>query len=173
MRSFYDSSLWESRRLEGEASLKQLMRDGVSYTSAVCVLIGTETWSRRWVRYEITRAIIDNRGLLGVHLNNINHHQTGGTHPLGQNPFDYLAIGKEQTHPLLPAKYYIYVWSYSRWVRYQDYTDLVTRPAYLRDPAPGDVVQLSTGVYVYDFAHGEGHKNIGAWIDAAAIAVGR
>jgi hypothetical protein len=49
-RSFYDSSIWERRRLEGDDTLKRLMREGVQYTSAVCVLIGADTWSRRWVR---------------------------------------------------------------------------------------------------------------------------
>jgi hypothetical protein len=63
MRTFYDGSLWESRKLQGPEALKQLIRDGVKETSAVCVLIGTHTWGRRWVRYEIARAVIDNRGL--------------------------------------------------------------------------------------------------------------
>ena len=67
MRSFYDSSLWESRKLEGPESVKRLIREGVEYTSAVCVLVGSETWSRQWVRYEIARAVIDDRGLLAVH----------------------------------------------------------------------------------------------------------
>src|ERR1700738_5050784 len=68
LRSFYDSSLWESKKLEGDDAVKRLIREGVCYTSAVCVLIGTETWQRRWVKYEIARTIIDERGLLGVHL---------------------------------------------------------------------------------------------------------
>jgi hypothetical protein len=46
-RSFQDSSLWESKKLEGDDSLMRLIREGVQYTSAVCVLIGTHTWSRR------------------------------------------------------------------------------------------------------------------------------
>jgi hypothetical protein len=79
-RSFYDSSIWERRRLEGDDTLKRLMREGVQYTSAVCVLIGADTWSRRWVRYEIARAIIDGRGLLAVHLNNIRHLLTKVAH---------------------------------------------------------------------------------------------
>src|SRR6516162_5702851 len=33
-------------------SIKKLITDGVKCTSAVCVLIGTETWGQRWVRYE-------------------------------------------------------------------------------------------------------------------------
>lgn len=76
MRSFYDSSLWESRKLEGDEAVKRLIRDGVCNTSAVCVLAGSDTWERRWVRYEIARAIIDGRGLLTVHLNSIRHHVT-------------------------------------------------------------------------------------------------
>src|SRR5690242_5243920 len=64
MRSFYDSSLWETRQLDSPESLKGLIRDGVEHTSAVCVLVGSETWYRRWVRYEIARAVIDGRGLL-------------------------------------------------------------------------------------------------------------
>ena len=64
MRSFYDSSLWESRQLDSPDSIKNLVRDGVGHTSAVCVLVGSNTWSRRWVRYEIARAVIDGRGLL-------------------------------------------------------------------------------------------------------------
>ena len=41
MRSFYDSSLWESKKLEGPEAVKRLIRDGVGYTSAVCVLVGS------------------------------------------------------------------------------------------------------------------------------------
>src|SRR6266705_2435814 len=46
MRSFYDSSLWEVKQLEGDEALKRLIREGVDYTSAVCVLIGSQTWQR-------------------------------------------------------------------------------------------------------------------------------
>jgi hypothetical protein len=55
-RGFYDGSLWESRKLNGDESVKTLIREGVEHTSAVCVLIGSETWRRRWVKYEIARA---------------------------------------------------------------------------------------------------------------------
>src|SRR5580693_5388677 len=57
-RSFYDSSLWESKKSEGDEAIKRLIREGVEYASAVCVLVGTETWSRRWVKYEMARSVI-------------------------------------------------------------------------------------------------------------------
>jgi hypothetical protein len=180
-RSFQDSSLWERRQLEGDDAVKRLIREGVQYTSAVCVLAGTDTWSRRWVRYEIARAVIDERGLLTVHINGLNHHQTPTPHPRGENPLAYMAVGKVQTNVLYNPKYYLferkavfnsgqYQWE---WHRYDDYTDPVERPSWLTDPAPGWVMPLSQNAAEYDYVQQLGHKNIGAWIDTAAIQAGR
>ncbi len=69
--TFYDSSLWERRKLEGPEAIKRLIREGVDYTSVVAVLVGFNTWSRRWVRYEIARSVIDGKGLLAIHINGI------------------------------------------------------------------------------------------------------
>ncbi len=85
-RTFCDSSLWESKRLTDPEAIKQLIRKGEEYTSAVCVLAGAETWLRQWVKYEIARAVIDERGLLAVHINGIKHVQTSTPHPRGPNP---------------------------------------------------------------------------------------
>lgn len=178
MRSFYDSSLWESRKLDGPEALKKLIREGVQYTSAVCVLIGSETWGRRWVRYEIARAIIDGRGLLAVHLNSIRHHKTLTPHTRGSNPLDYMGIGK----PTAAGPYFIYEknivpdgfggWRYE-WQRYGDYTNSVSLPNWLSAPATGFIAVLSANAKVYDYIAGDGHKNIGSWIDLAASEVGR
>jgi len=125
-RSFYDSSLWEARQLEGPEALKRLIREGVAYTPAVCVLIGTATWSRRWVRYEVARSVIDGRGLLAVHLNNINHHQTRRPHPVGPNPLDAMGIAVKTDGQL-----YLCEWSNGQWQWYADYTQSITKPAYI------------------------------------------
>lgn len=180
IRSFYDSSLWESRKLEGDEAVKRLIREGVCYTSAVCVLIGSETWLRRWVKYEVARAIIDGRGLLAVHLNNIRHHQTKTPHPLGLNPLDFIGIGKVES--LGKARYYLfeklarsygpgqYSWE---WDRYKGYTDPVERPAWVRDPPADYVMPLSANADLYDHIADQGHKNIGTWMDRAARRAGR
>jgi MTH538 TIR-like domain (DUF1863) len=182
MRSFQDSSLWESRKLEGDDAVKRLIRQGVEYTSAVCVLIGTETWLRRWVRYEIARAIVDGRGLLGVHLNSIRHHHTKTPHTRGYNPLEFLAVGKVQQAVLSTPRYYLYekqavpngIGGYKwDWNLYSDYTLAVSRPAWLTDPPPGYVMPLSQNATVHDYIADDGHRNIGSWIDAAAQRAGR
>ena len=173
MRSFYDSSLWESRQLESPECLKRLIREGVEHTSAICVLVGSQTWARRWVRYEIARAVIDGRGLVSVHLNNIRHHITKQANLLGQNPLACMAVGKVQPYLWMPAQYYLFEYTSWAWVRYQDYTDPVKLPSYLADPDPGYVIALSAGTATYDHVDHCGHRNIGAWIDQAAQRVGR
>jgi hypothetical protein len=173
MRSFYDSSLWERRQLEGPDSVKKVIREGVEYTSAVCVLAGSQTWSRRWVRYEIARAIIDERGLLTVHLNSIRHHQTQTAHERGPNPLGYMAVGKVQSNALEPPRYYLFERAVQGWARYQDYTTPVSLPRWLADMPAGQVRPLSAGTAEHDYIAQDGHMNIGAWIDAAAQQVGR
>jgi hypothetical protein len=177
MRSFYDSSLWESRMLEGDEAIKRLIREGVCYTSAVCVLAGSGTWERRWVRYEIARAIIDGRGLLTVHLNSIRHHVTRTPHTRGYNPLDFMAIGKVQADVWQPARYYLFEkrlvadsagrWQWG-WHRYDDYTLAVDLPGWVRDPEPRFVTPLSDCAAEYDYIANDGHRNIGSWIDLAA-----
>jgi len=178
-RSFYDSSLWESKKLEGPEAVKNLIRTGVQYTSAVCVLVGTATWSRRWVKYEIARAVIDGRGLLAVHINGLNHHERKTSDKLGFNPLHLLGI-----YCQAQGQYYLYEkkqvvlnsltgQSEWQWKPYTDYTVSVKLPPYLSAPTIGYVMPLSRGTKEYDFAAGEGHKNIGKWIDDAAVSAGR
>jgi hypothetical protein len=61
MRSFWDRSIWGKSEAQEPESLKALMRDAVIHSSAVCVLVGTNTWQGRWVKYEIARAVADVR----------------------------------------------------------------------------------------------------------------
>lgn len=167
-RSFYDSSLWESKKLQGDDAVKNLIRQGVGYTSVVCVLVGTETWGRRWVRYEIARSVIDGRGLLAVHINSLKHHSTLQTDPLGVNPISRMGIAKKDN-----GNCYLCEKIGDSWKWYADYTDAVKIPAYLTAPAEGYVRLISEGTSEYDFVDRAGHKNIGAWIDMAAQKVGR
>lgn len=181
-RSFYDSSLWEAKKITNPEVIKQLIRAGVLHTSAVCILAGSDTWCRRWVRYEIARAIIDGRGLLTVHINGIPHHQTKGLHALGRDPLAHLGVAKLQPDKRLPPRYYLYEMSLvydgygcvtEQWTKYGDYVMPVKKPDWLTDPLPGHVMPLSADAAEYDYAGLTGHRNIGSWIDKAAKQAGR
>ncbi|MDX7953720.1 TIR domain-containing protein [Lichenihabitans sp. Uapishka_5] len=171
VQGFYDKSLWESRKRDGEESLRSLIRTGVENSSVVCVLIGSQTWQRPWVRYEIARSVIDGKGLLGVHLNNINHHQSQGSHPLGENPMRYLGLYKSDNGNFYLAERVSINGSYT-WKQYQKHQIAVSVPSYMTPPRTAVPVRLSDCVRIYDWAS-SGHSQIGNWIDTAAQAAGR
>lgn len=66
-----DKSLWEEAKAKGDAAIKRLINDGLNGTSVTAVLIGAETASRRWVKYEIEQSIERGNGILGVRIHHL------------------------------------------------------------------------------------------------------
>jgi len=66
---FFDASIWEAAKRTSELSIKRLINQGLENTSVTCVLIGSQTYDRHWVRYEILKSLERGNGLLGVHIN--------------------------------------------------------------------------------------------------------
>jgi hypothetical protein len=178
MRSFYDRSIWGKCKSREDATLMTLMRGGVEHSSAICVLVGTNTWQSRWVKYEIARSVIDGRGLLAVHINGLPHVDRGTADAGGYNPLHCVGI-----YHAAGGRYYLYEnmvevnpqtgqlgWV---WRRYEDYKDAVPLPRYIPSITEGFVMPLARYTEQYDYAAEYGNRNIGAWIDTAASAVGR
>jgi hypothetical protein len=178
MRSFYDRSIWGTSKSTNPDTLKASMRKGVEYSSATCVLIGTNTWQSRWVKYEIARSVIDKRGLVAVHINCLNHVARKLPDINGYNPLHCMGIFHSTN-----GKYYIYentievdpstgqlTWA---WRPYDDFTEAVSLPVYMPSMMQGYVDSLWRWTSEYDYVRDNGHANIGAWIDRAAAAVNR
>jgi hypothetical protein len=72
---FFDSSVFEARQRVDDDGLEAFLRDGLANTSVTCVLAGTQTWQRRWVRYEIARSVVEGNGLLTVYIHGIQNSQ--------------------------------------------------------------------------------------------------
>ena len=54
--------------------------------SCVVVLVGTKTAGRKWLKYEIEKALEDGKGLVGIHVNKLKD-AGGETAVKGTNPF--------------------------------------------------------------------------------------
>jgi hypothetical protein len=78
---------WEEVKKKGNAAIETWIDDNMKGKSCVIVLIGTDTYKRPWVKYEIQKAWKDGKGLVGVHIHNINC-PNNGTCSKGTNPFD-------------------------------------------------------------------------------------
>lgn len=81
-----NSQDWESKKQQGTAAIQQWIDDQMKHKSAVIVLIGRETASREWVKYEIARAWSLKRPLLGINIHGIS--SFGSADSKGSNPFD-------------------------------------------------------------------------------------
>jgi MTH538 TIR-like domain (DUF1863) len=178
-RAFTDRSIWERRDIRSEETLKNLMRNAMRYSSVVCVLIGSKTWLSRWAKYEIARAVVDGKGLLAVHLNGIDHHVTKAPDRPGLNPLHMMGVYRNalgnfylcEKHPVVTnAATGELGWE---WRLYEDFVGPVAKPPYLPMMGLDRVLPLSAGAPEYDMVGNDGFKRVGAWIDAAAEAVGR
>jgi MTH538 TIR-like domain (DUF1863) len=88
---FFDHSLWEETKCKGDAALRRLIDDGLRGASVTAVLIGSQTATRRWVKYEIEKSYADGKGLLGVYIHRIKD-SNGTTDYKGTDPFSSLPI---------------------------------------------------------------------------------
>jgi MTH538 TIR-like domain (DUF1863) len=80
---------------EGDIALKRLINGGLENTSNTCVLIGTSTYLRTWVRYELLKSFKRGNHLLGVHINSIKG-KDGLVKAAGPNPLRYIGVTYSQ-----------------------------------------------------------------------------
>ncbi|PIO97031.1 TIR domain-containing protein [Pleomorphomonas carboxyditropha] len=164
---FFDASVFEASRKESEDALKRFLREGVENTSVTCVLAGSKTSERRWVRYEIARSVIKGNGILTVYIHGIKN-MDGYTASKGEDPLASMGVYKANDGIYLAERIG------GEWKKYADYT-LAIPTGVLWFPAPtsNTVVKLSDHCLAYDYAGQDGHKNIGGWIETAANIAGR
>jgi hypothetical protein len=68
---FADRSLWEEAKAKNATALRRLIDDGLDGTSVTAVLIGRQTASRPWVKYELKESVRRGNALLGIHINKV------------------------------------------------------------------------------------------------------
>lgn len=88
---FRDGSIWEESEEKKVKAIKNLIDTELKGTSVTCVLIGSETYTRRFVRYELVKSFELKKGQLGVGINWIKD-KHGKTKSRGENPFSYLSL---------------------------------------------------------------------------------
>jgi len=78
--------------------VKRWIDENMNYRSCVIVLVGSDTWTRPWVKYEIEKAWNDGKGLFGIYIHNLKDPRTANASPMygkcvqGQNPFDKVTL---------------------------------------------------------------------------------
>lgn len=82
---FFDASLWEDAKKKGDVAIRKMIDDALVGTSVTVVLIGAETATRRYVKYEIDQSIERGNGLIGIYIHKIAD-KNGDTDAAAPNP---------------------------------------------------------------------------------------
>jgi hypothetical protein len=156
---YLDASIWEEAETKGDLAIKRLINGELDYTSVTAVLVGSDTYDRRWVRYEIMKSVERGNRVLGIHINPIVD-KFQQTKSLGPNPFDYLALSIDATGTRAqPMEYRDGVW--------RNYRDLDAFGVTLRPVSErGHAFNLSHWLPIYDWVAGRGRENFSTWIGA-------
>jgi hypothetical protein len=88
---FIDAADWEKIEREGDAAIKRWIQDQLKNTTVTVVLIGAETASREWVRYEICESWKRGNAIIGVRIHGIKD-QDSKTDGFGVNPLDVVSF---------------------------------------------------------------------------------
>jgi hypothetical protein len=161
---FFNGSLEEKAKKEGDLAVKRLIDQGFNGCSVTCVLIGNETYTRRWVDYEVLKSAELGQGVFGIRIHQLKDFR-GSTDIAGANPFDYLGYGTKNGKLQPMIKYN------SGWKDAPYLTPInKTAALYL---AGVDKPILSSLFRVYDWVNDNGYNNFSIWVERAARQAGR
>jgi hypothetical protein len=82
---------WEKVKKGGDAGIKTWIDKQMSGKSCCVVLVGAETATRKWVKYEIEESWKAKRGVVGIRIHKLLD-QAKATSTAGPNPFE-LTVG--------------------------------------------------------------------------------
>ena len=86
---FVDAAEFEKIKKQGEAAIKKWIDGQLKGTSVTVVLVGKDTCSSKYVKYEIERSIEIGNGLLGIDISKIKDLNGDTTKRCGQIPKGY------------------------------------------------------------------------------------
>ena len=155
---FFDASIWEKAKKDSPIALKRLINGAVKNTSNTCVLIGSDTSNRRWVKYEIFKSLASGNHIFGVHINKIKG-KDQKIKNYGDNPFENLGYQySEDGKKLLPIEL-----KNGKWIFYTDY-DSYSLSKIAPKEKWGKAYKLSKDYKTYCWNKDDGYNNFSKWV---------
>ena len=82
---------WETIAEGGDEEIQEWIDDQLYGRSVAIILIGSGTAGRKWINYEISKAWLDRKGVLGINIHNLKD-RDGYQSTKGSNPFNWFTI---------------------------------------------------------------------------------
>lgn len=156
---YFDASIWESARRQGETALKRLINGGLDGTSNTCVLVGSQTYARPWVRYELLKSFRRGNHLFAVHINNIKSKEET-TKALGPNPLAYVGITYSEDGRAAT------LWENNggKWEQYDKIDGSASYAVQVPEQYRGKGYHLGNWYRLYDWVADDGYNNFASWV---------
>ena len=106
---FFDESLWEQAKTNGEDAIKRLINKALEGTSVTAVLIGAETSTRKWVKYELEQGWKRGNGILGIYIHQIKD-KDGKTDTKGNTFFGPIFTSSDDDKRYFSERFSTYDW---------------------------------------------------------------
>jgi hypothetical protein len=174
-QTFFDRSIWEEECIKKPARIKAIIDNGLKGTSVTAVLIGTDTASRRYVKYELVKSFERGNGILGVYINQIKD-KHGQVTAKGLNPLDRLGFEVSEDG----KKIWFYELIKGKWYEFEDLPEINNKKSntlffekgwFTNDF--GKFFRFSDFFYSYCWKLDIGYRNYCNWIEEAAEQAGR
>ena len=157
---YFDKSVWEKAKSQSDLGLKRLINSALVGTSTTCVLIGSQTYARPWVRYEIMKSFREGKNILGVHINSIRG-KDQKTKIKGPNPLSYLGVVYSDTGRTATLKKNIN----GKWYDYKEIGESATfNTGGIAAKHHGKGYNFAQWYRVYDWISDDGYNNFANWI---------
>jgi len=164
---FRDSSIWEEAKEKQVNKIKSLINTELKGSSVTCVLIGSDTYSRRWVRYEIIKSFEMKKGQVGVGINWIKGKNSKKKFWAGENPFNYLSLKVTKDGKFIE----FFEYKKDSWTTYKDCPKI--KNSHLNQSYFGKKIILSDYYKRFSYDWDDGKENFPNWIENAAKKAGR
>lgn len=106
---FIDAAAFESIKKNGEKAVENWIDGQLIGTSVTVVLIGAETSTREYVKYELKKSYAKGNGMLGIYIHNIKD-KDGNTSSKGSNQFGEIGKDSNGNAVYFSASYPCYDW---------------------------------------------------------------
>ncbi len=93
---------WETVKRGGDIAIERWILNQMEGKTCCVVLIGKETATRRWIKFEIKKAWEKRLGVLGIYIHNLKDRE-GKTSIKGTNPFSSISFGSTNLGMIVKA----------------------------------------------------------------------
>lgn len=154
---YFDASIWEKAKKEGDIALKRLINGAINNTSNTCVLIGSDTFNRKWVSYEIMKSLEAGNHIFGVHINGIKG-KDGKTKNKGQNPLYFLGYSYSEDGRKLNLHDFVN----GNWIKYPDMEGYSV--SQVEETYRNKIYRLSSVYPIFDWNEDDGYNKFVDWV---------